>query len=150
MRRRLGLTIEELSQKSRLSHNALSKLERDATPKVHPWVIGRVLPFLAARFQETFPEAGGDPYDFLIPPVTFGAWLKNLRMRRALKLKDLARALKVRPFTVIRYEADATKPAPEVRQNLRRAYGLNGELDRFFKATPALRLGSPRRGRAGA
>lgn len=133
MRRRLGLTIEDLSAKSRLSHNAISKLERDATKRIHPWVLGRILPFLAARFKETFPEAGGDPYDFLIPPTTFGTWLKNLRMRRALKLKDLARELKVRPFTVIRYEADESKPIASVRTNLRRAYGINGEIDRFFQ-----------------
>lgn len=132
MRKRLGLTIEDLSAKSRLSHNAISKLERDATRKVHPWVLGRILPFLASRFKETFPEAEGDPYDFLIPPTTFGGWLKNFRMRRSMKLKDLARALKVRPFTIIRYEADETKAAPEVRANLRRTYRLNGELDRFF------------------
>ena len=133
MRRRLGLRIEDLSAKSGLSHNALSRLERDATEKVHPWVLGRVLPYLASQFNETFPEAGGDPYDFLIPPVTFGGWLKNFRMRRALKLKDLAHALKVRPFTVIRYEADASKPTLVVRRNLRRIYRLNGELDCFFR-----------------
>lgn len=132
MRRRLGLRIEDLSAKSGLSHNAISRLERNATRKVHPWVLGRVLPYLAAQFKETFPEAGGDPYDFLIPPTTFGGWLKNFRMRRGLKLNTLARALKVRPFTVIRYEADATKPALAVRQNLRRVYRLNGEIDRFF------------------
>lgn len=133
MRRRLGLRIEDLSVKSGLSRNAISRLERDATRRVHPWVLGRILPFLAARFKETFPEAGGDPYDFLIPPTTFGGWLKNLRMRRALKLKDLARALKVRPYTVIRYEADETKPAPAVRANLRRAFHINSDPHRFFR-----------------
>jgi transcriptional regulator with XRE-family HTH domain len=132
MRRRLGLRIEDLSAKSGLSPNAISRLERDATKKVHPWLLGRVLPYLAAQFKETFPEAGGDPYDFLIPPTTFGGWLKNFRMRRGLKLKELARALKVRPFTVIRYEADLSKPSRKVRVNLRRRYGLNGELDRFL------------------
>lgn len=50
-----------------------------------------------------------------------------------MTLKDLARALKVRPFTVIRYEADETKPIPQVRQNLRRAFGLNDEFGRFFQ-----------------
>lgn len=40
----------------------------------------------------------------------------------------------VRPFTVIRYEADESKPTPEVRDNLRRAFKLNGELDRYFPA----------------
>lgn len=133
MRRRLGLTIEQLSAKSGLSRNVISRLERDAVRRVHPWIIGRLLPYLASQFKETFPESGGDPFDFLVPPTSFGAWLKNLRMRRGLKLKELARRLKVRPFTVIRYEADATKPAPEVRGNLRRAFGINGEIERFFR-----------------
>ena len=132
MRRRLGLRLDDLSAQSGVSRNALSRLERDATRKAHPWLLGRFLPFLAAQFKETFQEAGGDPYDYLIPPTTFGGWLRNFRMRRALKLKELAKALKVRPFTVIRYEADETKPAPEVRATLRRVYRLNGELDRFF------------------
>ncbi|MBI4422301.1 MAG: transcriptional regulator [Elusimicrobia bacterium] len=132
MRRRLGLTIEQLSTKSGLGHNVISRLERDAVRRVHPWIIGRLLPYLASQLKETFPKSEGDPYDFLMPPTTFCAWLKNLRMRRGLKLKELARRLKVRPFTVIRYEADETKPAPEVRRNLRRAFGLNGEFDRFF------------------
>jgi len=132
MRQRLGLRLDDLSAESGLSRNALSRLERGATKKVHPWILGRVLPFLAALFKETFPEAGGDPYDFLTPPTTFGTWLKNFRMRRGLKLKDLAARLKVRPFTIIRYEADESKPSPSVRQNLRTLYRLNGQLDGFL------------------
>jgi transcriptional regulator with XRE-family HTH domain len=137
LRKRLGVTLEEFSQMTRLGHNTIAKIERGETQKVQPWVLGRILPTLASRFNEAFPETAGDPYDFLIPPTTFGGWLRNFRMRRGLKLKDLARALKVRPFTVIRYEADESKPAPEVRQNLRRTYRLNGELDRFFGHTKA-------------
>lgn len=133
LRRKAGLSLDDLAKKSGLQRNVLSRLERDKTRKAnYPWVLGRILPFLAGRFKEAFPEAKGDPYDFLIPPKTFGGWLRNLRMRRGMKLKDLAQALKVRPFTVIRYEADATKPARAVRNNLRRFYRLNGEIDRFF------------------
>ena len=122
-----------MAAKSGLSRNALSRLERGKTRKANlPWVLGKILPFLARHFKEAFPEAKGDPYDFLIPPSTFGGWLKNFRMRQGLRLIDLARALKVRPFTVIRYEANETKPDPRVRQNLRRAFRLNGEIDRFF------------------
>lgn len=133
LRRKAGLSLDDLAGKSGLHRNILSRLERDKGRDANqPWVLGRILPSLAGRFKEAFPEAKGDPYDFLIPPTTFGGWLKNFRMRRGLKLKDLAIALKVRPFTVIRYEADESKPNSEVRGNLRRAYRLNGELDRFF------------------
>jgi transcriptional regulator with XRE-family HTH domain len=133
LRRKAGLSLDGLAEKSGLQRNLLSRLERNKGREANlPWVLGRILPFLAGRFKDAFPEAKGDPYDFLIPPTTFGGWLKNFRMRRGLKLIDLARAVKVRPFTIIRYEADESKPNPEVRGNLRRAYRLNGELDRFF------------------
>lgn len=134
LRKRLGVTLEEFSQMTRLGHNTIAKIERGETRKIQPWVLGRILPALAGRFKEAFPEAAGDPYDFLIPPTTFGGWLKNFRMRHGLKLKDLARTLKVRPFTVIRYEADESKPAREVQENLKRAFKLNGELARYFPA----------------
>lgn len=132
MRKRLQLTIEDLSKKSRLSHNVIARLERDETRKANPWVLGRILPVLADRFKETFPEAKGDPYDFLIPPVSFGSWLKNFRLRKALRLKDLAAALGLNPYTIIRYESDQTKPEELIRERLRKIYKLNGQLDRFF------------------
>jgi transcriptional regulator with XRE-family HTH domain len=132
MRKSLHLTIEDLSRKSRLSHNVIARLERDETRKAHPWVLGRILPFLAFRFKETFPEANGNAYDFLIPPVSFGAWLQNLRLRRGLKLQELAKLLGVHPYTVIRYEHNQTEPDQSVRLRLKKNFGLNGELDRYF------------------
>lgn len=132
MRKRLNFTIEDLSKRSGISHNVIARLERDETRKINPSVLGRILPLLADRFKETFPEAQGDPYDFLIPPNSFGRWLKNFRLRRGMQLKDLAKSLNVRPYTIIRYEADQTKPAESVRQELKRLFELNGELDRFF------------------
>ncbi|MBI5623048.1 MAG: hypothetical protein HY924_04635 [Elusimicrobia bacterium] len=54
MRKRLRMTIEDLSRKNRLSHYVISRLERDATRKMCPWVLGRILPFLASRFKELF------------------------------------------------------------------------------------------------
>jgi transcriptional regulator with XRE-family HTH domain len=128
MRKHLQFTIEDLSKSSRVSHNVIARLERNETRKMQPWVLGRILPLLAARFKETFPEAQGDPYDFLIPPTTFGGWMKNFRARRGLKLKELAKALKVHCYTVIRYEANLTKPDAAVRDRLRRALGSTGSL----------------------
>ncbi|MEK7388436.1 MAG: helix-turn-helix transcriptional regulator [Elusimicrobiota bacterium] len=86
---------------------------------------------MADPFKEAFPGAKGDPYDLLIPPTTFGGWLKNLRMRRGLKLKDLARSLKVRPFTVIRYEADVSRPDRTILKRLRLAFTLDNVPERF-------------------
>ena len=132
MRKRLHMTIEDLSRKSRLSHNAIARFERDETRKTNPWVLGRIFPFLASHFKETFPEAKGDAYNFLIPPVSFGAWLQNLRLRRGLQLRQLAKLLGVHPYTLIRYERNQTTPAQAVRLRLKNRFGLNSELDRYF------------------
>lgn len=53
-------------------------------------------------------------------------------MRRGLKQRDLARALGVRPYTLVRYEAGTSKPAPAIREKLRRVLNLNGEFDKFL------------------
>lgn len=133
LRKKLGLSLDDLSEKSGLHRNILSRLERNKGRKAnHPWVLGRILPFLAGRFKEAFPEAKGDPYDFFIPPKSFGSWLKNLRLRRGMRLRDLAATLGVKPFTIIRYEADLSKPDQAVRARLRKTFKLNGELDRFL------------------
>ncbi len=122
MRRPLGLTIEDLSRKSRLSHNVIARLERDEN-HVQPWVLGRILPILAPRFKEAFPETNGDAYDFLIPPTSLGRWIKNQRLRRGMKLMELSETLIVCIYSVARYESDRSKPSPAVRERLLRLFG---------------------------
>jgi transcriptional regulator with XRE-family HTH domain len=124
MRKRLGLTIEDLSRKSRLSHNVISRLERDES-RAQPWVLGCILPHFTDQLKNAFPETNGDAYDFIIPPVTFGSWLKNQRLRRGMKLNALAQHLDVRPFTLIRYESDQSKPAAPIRDRLKRILKLS-------------------------
>ena len=124
MRKRSGLTIEDLGRKSRLSHNTISRLERDHG-HAQPWALGRILPHFAAQFKDVFAETNGDAYDFIIPPVTFGSWLKNQRLRRGMKLNELAQQLGVRPFTLIRYESDLSKPAAPIRDRLKRVLKLS-------------------------
>lgn len=130
MRRRLGLTIENLSHKSQISHSAISRIERDET-RAQPWILGRLLPVLASQFKNAFPETKGDPYNFLFPPRSFGSWLRNLRIRHGPKVGQLAGMLSVKPFTIIRYEANLSKPKLEIRERIRRALKLNGDPDRY-------------------
>jgi transcriptional regulator with XRE-family HTH domain len=124
MRKRSGLTIEDLGRKSRLSPNAISRLERDHS-RAQPWALGRILPHFAAQFEAVFPETNGDAYDLIIPPVTFGSWLKNQRLRRGMKLNELAQQLNVRPFTLIRYESDQRKPQAPILDRLKRVLKLS-------------------------
>lgn len=91
----MGLTIEEFSKTTGLSHGAISRIERDAHRVLEPWILGRIIPQLQSRLGEVFPEMKGDPYDFLYPRDTFGGWLKNFRARRGLLQNEVAEALVV-------------------------------------------------------
>lgn len=118
MRQGLGLSQQEAAARAGVMPNLLSRAERGRNRRANePWVLGRILPLYKAMSSEAFPEAKGDAYDFIIPPNTFGAWLKNFRMRRRLQLHQLAKTLGVSRFTVIRYEADLSRPTPEGTQN---------------------------------
>lgn len=132
LRRSLGLTIEAFSDSIDLSRGAIARLERDETRDIDPWVLGRILPPLAARFKEAFPETGGDPYDLVFPKNSFGGFLKNLRARKGLQQRELASVLGVSKETVRRYEADLSRPIQEVRDKLRRAFGLNRAFEQYL------------------
>lgn len=137
LRRQASLTIEQLSSKTGVSQGAIAKLERDESPVLRPWVLGRIIPYLSQSLKQAFPETGGDPYDFLVPPVSFGKWLRNQRMRLALQVNDFAAKLGVREFTVIRYEADQAKPYPAVQERLRALLNLNGKPLPFLECERA-------------
>jgi|CXWL01.1.fsa_nt_gi transcriptional regulator with XRE-family HTH domain len=137
MRKRLNFTIEDLRKKSGMSHNVIARLERNETRKTNPWVLGKILPLLADRFKETFPEAQGDPYDFLIPPISLGSWLRNQRLRRGMKQQKLAEALHVHAYSVIRYESDKTTPDSSVQIRLRALLG--GGFERFLRTVSSER-----------
>ncbi|MEK7233266.1 MAG: helix-turn-helix transcriptional regulator [Elusimicrobiota bacterium] len=125
LRKRLGVTLDEFSQKTGLSRNAISRAERDAIRQINPRVLQQLLRQLSGRLKEAFPN--GDPYDFLIPPLTFGGWLRNQRLRRGMAQKQLAKALRVHVFTVVRYESDRSEPDSSIRQRLRELFGANFE-----------------------
>ena len=108
---------------TRLARNTIAKIERDETKEVQPRIMGRILPFFVDRFREAFPQADTDPYDFLIPPVTLGAWILNQRLRRGMPQKELAAVLRVVAYSVIRYESDLSRPDSSVQSRLRALFG---------------------------
>lgn len=125
LRKRLGVTLERFSQITGLSRNAIGRVERDQARYIEPRILGRLLPHLSQRFKEAFPE--GDPYEFLIPSKTVGGWIRNQRLRRGMSQKDLARALRVHQFTVLRYERNSTQPDPNIQRRLRSVLGTGFE-----------------------
>lgn len=129
LRRRAGLTVEALSQKAGVAHNAISWLELDKARRPNIKVLGRLLAFYGDRLQEAFPE--GDAYDHIIPPKTLGAWIKNQRLRRGMEQRDFARRMRVHAYSVIRYERDDYRPNAEIRGRLRSIFGAG--IDAFLK-----------------
>ncbi len=117
------MTLDEFSQMTRLGHNTVAKIERDETKEIQPRTMSRILPFFVDRFREAFPNADADPYDFLIPPITLGAWIRNQRFRRGMPQKKLAVALGVVAYSVIRYESNLTRPDSSVQSRLRALFG---------------------------
>jgi transcriptional regulator with XRE-family HTH domain len=120
--------VEELSQKAGVSHNAVSRLERDAIKRPNIKVLGRLLAFFVDGMSEAFPE--GDPYDHIIPPKTLGSWIQNQRLRRALGLHEFARLMRVHVYSTIRYERDAFRPNGPVQRRLKEVFGSG--VDRFL------------------
>jgi len=117
----------------KLGHNTIAKIERDEMKVIQPWILGRILSVLQGRLKEVFPDIRGDIYDYLIPPKTFGDWLRNFRMRHGLRSNQLARALGVNRFTITRYESNQTTPSLAVQSRLQDRYGLNSDFDKFFR-----------------
>lgn len=134
MRRSLGYTLEQFAARAAVCRKRLSRLERGRSPKgKDPVLLGRVLPLLKPKFHEAFPETNGEPFDFIYPPDTFGGWLRNLRARKALGLKEMASMLGVAPFTIIRYEGELSKPDPLIAARLRHRFGFNGRVSRWLR-----------------
>jgi len=57
LRRRLGVTIAQFATQTGLGHGTIGRLERGETRVLKPWVLGRILPFLASRFKEVDADA---------------------------------------------------------------------------------------------
>ncbi|MFH1726449.1 MAG: helix-turn-helix transcriptional regulator [Elusimicrobiota bacterium] len=118
LRRSRGLTIGELAEASGVGRNTLSRLERGVTP-FNPAVVGRILAQFGPEARKVFAE---DPYEHLIPTESFGAWLRNFRMRMGMRQKDLAEALGVHKVTVCRYERHGFMPDVRVLRRLKEKF----------------------------
>jgi len=130
LRRKLRLSPAALAAAAGVGPNALLNLEReDAAPK--DWVVGRILRAFGEKAREAFPGAR-DVFDFLVPPKDFASWLRNFRLRRGLQQAELAKVLGISKVSICHYEGNFCKPRPVILERLRKAFKLNGEMDRFL------------------
>ena len=128
LRRRAKVTIAQLATRSKVSHNAISRLERTPDRRVNPAILERILQVLGLNFQGISPGVG-DCYDLLIPPKTLGSWIKNARLKKGIQQKALAKRLGVSRETVRRWERDLVRPGNNVQAHLNKVLGPHTQPD---------------------
>ena len=124
LRRRAKVTIAQLATRSKVSHNAISRLERTPDCRANPAILERILHVLGLNFQEISPGTG-DCYDLLVPPKTPGSRIKNARLKKGLQQKVLAKRLGVSRETVRRWEWDLVRPGSNIQAHLNKVLGTH-------------------------
>ena len=122
LRRGAKVTIALLATRSKVSHNAISRLERTPDGRTNPAILERILQVLGVNFQEISPGSG-DCFDLLVPPKTPGSWIKNARLKKGLRQKALAERLGVSRETVRRWERDLVRPGSKIQNHLNKVLG---------------------------
>lgn len=130
LRRKQGLKLQDLARHLRMGSGTLSQLERGICQTSIP-VLNRILTFFQESAGETFPGPG-DIFDQVMPVRNFASWLRNFRLRRGLEQTEVARKIGVSKVTICRYERNHSRPHRVIVARLRKAFGLNGEMDRFL------------------
>jgi len=95
---------------------------------LHGELVGKLLNYFGQGAAEAFPD--GDAFEKVAPVSGFGSWLRNFRIRRGLQQIELAKAIGVSKESLSAYESSRAKPKAAVLGRLRKAFNLNGELDR--------------------
>lgn len=130
LRRRQGLTIQDLERRTQVSHGTISRIERDSSG-VNVAAVGRLVAFFSREIEEAFPN-GQHAADILAPVSDFGSWLRNFRIRKGLQQAELAKILGVSRAAVCWYERNRSKPRDVIVNRLKKAFKLNTEFDRFL------------------
>lgn len=131
LRRRQGLTQEDLCRRTGISRATICKLERGGGATLHPEIVGKLLAYFGQEAAEAFPE-GKDGVDHFVPVTDFGSWLRNFRVRKGLQQVELAKILGVSNASVSAYEKSQTRPRNVVLKRMRKVFKLSGEFDRFL------------------
>ncbi|MFH1724716.1 MAG: helix-turn-helix transcriptional regulator [Elusimicrobiota bacterium] len=130
LRKRQGLTIVDLEQRTGVSRATICKLERGKAG-MRPDAMGKLLSYFRGSLADAFPE-GADAFDLLAPVSDFGSWLRNFRIRKGLRQFELAKIIGVCKASISAYEMKHTRPQDPVLKRLKEAFKLNGEFDQFL------------------
>ena len=119
LRRRAKVTITQLATRSKVSHNAISRLERTPDGRTNPAILERILQVLGVNFKEISPGQTSNCFDLLVPPKTLGSWIRNARMKKGIQQKALTKRLGVSRETVRRWERDLVRSGAKVQSLIR-------------------------------
>jgi len=111
-----GLKQQELAKLAGIGCNTLKSYENNQTCKTNPWIIQNIACALKVKDTEllngSLTAQSQNIFDYLVrtTPDTFGAKIKNLRLKHKIQQKELAEFLGVHRETIRRYENNLTKP----------------------------------------
>lgn len=128
LRKRRGMTLDDLAERTGIAKPTLCQFERGR--RMRTMIIAKLLAYFGREAADAFPE--GDPLDQVVPVSDFGSWLRNFRIRRGLRQAEIAEALGVCKASISAYEMNYTRPQAPVLMRLKKVFGLNGEFDRFL------------------
>jgi transcriptional regulator with XRE-family HTH domain len=111
-----GLTIDQIVNQRDIPRSVLNRYERNEIDKLDPWTLEKIAKALGIDPIELLVSETDvkDIFDYFCPPITLGAKIRNLRLKKHLQQKDLAKMLGIHKVSLCRYEKDQSKPDKQI------------------------------------
>ena len=118
-----GLTRDELAEARGVSHAYLAEIEQKNRTTIHPLYIQKIADGLGVDPLKLISPNGSSKkkkhfIDYLIPPDTLGARIKNLRLKQDLTFKEFTKRLKVSKDSTWRFEKNITIPNERILKRM--------------------------------
>ena len=125
-----GLTRDELAKISGVSCAYLAEIEQKNRINIHPLYIQKIADGLGIDPLKLISPNGSSKkkkhfIDYLIPPDTLGAKIKNLRLKRGFTLKEFTRKVGLSKDCIWRYEKDITVPEEKILKRIAKVLKVN-------------------------
>ena len=116
LRVQTGLTIDQIVNQRDIPRSVLNRYERNEIDKLDPWTLEKIAKALEIDPIELLVSETDvkDIFDYFCPPTTLGAKIRNLRLKKHLQQKDLAKMLGIHKVSLCRYEKDQCKPDKQI------------------------------------
>ena len=125
-----GLTREELAKVCGVSRAYLAEIEQKNRSTIHPLYIQKIADGLGVDPLKLISPNGSSKkkkhfIDYLIPPHTLGARIKNLRFKQGLTLKEFTKKVGLSKDCIWRYEKDITVPEEKILKRIAKVLKVN-------------------------